>query len=70
MLTGRRHVGAAATEAAAEHLLSDICPSVTVYRFGFRPLSYIFYGVSLAGISCHRRWPPPTTLAMTTSSPM
>jgi len=29
-------------------------------------LSYIFYGVSLAGVSCRRRWPAPTTLALTT----
>jgi len=29
------------------------------------PLSYIFYGVSLASVSCHRRWPSPTTLALT-----
>jgi len=29
--------------------------------------SYIFYaGVSLAGVSCRRRWPPPTTPALTT----
>jgi len=27
-------------------------------------LSYVFGGVSLAGVSCRRRWPPPT--AMTT----
>jgi len=28
-------------------------------------LSYIFYaGVSLAGVSCRRRWPPPTTIAL------
>ena len=27
------------------------------------PLSYIFYGVSSAGVSCRRRWPPPTTPA-------
>jgi len=31
-----------------------------------KSLSYIFYGVSLAGISCRRRWPPPTSLALTT----
>jgi len=30
------------------------------------PLSYIFYGVNSAGVSCRRRWPPPTTLALTT----
>ena len=30
------------------------------------PLSYIFYGVSLAGVRCRRRWPPPTTLALAT----
>jgi len=30
-------------------------------------LSYIFYaGVSLASASCCRRWPLPTTLALTT----
>ena len=28
-------------------------------------LSYIFYGVSIAGVSCRRRWPLPTTLALT-----
>ena len=28
---------------------------------------YIFYaGGSIAGVSCRRRWPPPTTLALTT----
>ena len=28
----------------------------------WRPLSYKLYGVSLAGVSSRRRWPPPTTL--------
>jgi len=29
--------------------------------------SYIFYaGGSIAGVSCRRQWPPPTTLALTT----
>jgi len=32
---------------------------------GRRPLSYIFCGVSLAGVSCRRRWSRPTTLALT-----
>ena len=28
---------------------------------------YIFYaGASIAGVSCRRRWPPPTTLVLTT----
>jgi len=31
----------------------------------YRSLRYIFYGVSLASVSCRRRWPPPTTLALT-----
>jgi len=30
------------------------------------PLSYTFYGVSTAGVSCRRRWPQPTTPALTT----
>jgi len=30
-----------------------------------KSLSYIFYGVSLAGENCRRRWPVPTTLALT-----
>jgi len=25
-------------------------------------LSYIFYGMSLAGVSCRRRWPAPITI--------
>ena len=29
-------------------------------------LSYTFYAVSLAGVSCRHRRPPPTTLALTT----
>ena len=29
-------------------------------------LSYIFYGVSSAEVSCHRRWLLPTTPALTT----
>ena len=33
-----------------------------------KPLSYIFYGMSLDSVSCRRRWPPHTrpTLALTT----
>ena len=30
-----------------------------------KSLSYIFYGVSLASLSCLWRWPPPTALALT-----
>jgi len=29
-----------------------------------KSLSYILDGVNLAGISCRRRWPAPTTLAL------
>jgi len=29
------------------------------------PISYIFYGVSLASVSCRLHWPAPTTLALT-----
>jgi len=29
--------------------------------------SYVFYaGGNIAGVSCRRRWPPPTTFALTT----
>ena len=39
-----------------------LCVHVTVTEVG-----YIFYaGRSIAGVSCRRRWPPPTTLALTT----
>ena len=30
-----------------------------------KSLSYIFYGVSLAGVTCRRHWPPPTTPVVT-----
>jgi len=38
----------------------------TALQTAVGPQRCIFYGVSLAGIGCRRRWPPPTTLAMTT----
>ena len=40
--------------------------TVAVNTIYIAPLSYIFYGVSLAGVSCRRRRPLPTTPALTT----
>jgi len=54
--------------SAREHISGTTQPiftqkiSVRVTQGG-----YIFYaGGSIAGVSCRRRWPPPTTLALTT----
>jgi len=64
---------AAAAAAAADRDLNRHLPLDGNYHCGHyvpvpdsNPMSYIFYGVSLAGVSCRRRWPPPTTLALTT----
>ena len=37
-----------------------------IERSGHNTELYIYAGVSLAGVSCRRHWPPPTTLALTT----
>ena len=42
-------------------------PLRTRYTKRLNQGGYIFYaGGSIAGVSCGRRWPPPTTLALTT----
>ena len=50
-------------EPLVEQLTAQLSPaSIQRYQGG-----YVFYaGGCIAGVSCRRRWPPPTTLALTT----
>ena len=62
----RRARGMQATQSRACTCSSRPERSI-IHRVCLCPLSYIHYaGGSIADVSCRGRWPPPTTLALTT----